>query len=69
MVSTTKIELKVRFLTKIPLVDLDKSHVRIITNNKRVLNEIKSQQIQIHLLTSLNMYCHMRLKCDNFAHY
>jgi hypothetical protein len=42
MVSTTKFELQLTFMTKIPLVDLDKSHA-IIVANKGVLDERKYQ--------------------------
>ncbi len=34
-----------------------------------ILDEQKSQQIQVHPLTPLYMYCHMRLRCDYFDHY
>jgi hypothetical protein len=56
-------------VTKILLVDLNKSHAILIINNKEVLDERKSEQIQVHPLTSLYTYCHMWLKCDNFDHY
>ncbi len=56
-------------MTKILLVVVNKSHAILVTNNKGVLDEKKSQQIQIHCLTPLYMYCHMWLKCDNFGHY
>jgi len=56
-------------VTKILLVDLNKSHAILIINNKEVLDEKKSEQIQVHPLTSLYTYCHMQLECDNFDHY
>jgi hypothetical protein len=34
-----------------------------------VLDERKSQQIQVHLLTTLYMYCHMWLRCNYFGHH
>jgi hypothetical protein len=53
---------QVTFATKIPLVTLDKSHVT------RVSDERKIQQIQVHPLTPLYMYCYIRLRCDYFGH-
>jgi hypothetical protein len=41
---------KWQFVIKIPLLDLDKSHVILIANNRGVLNERKNQQIQVHPL-------------------
>jgi hypothetical protein len=35
---------------------------------QRALDERKSQQIQVHPLTPLYMYCHMWLKCNYFGH-
>jgi len=57
------------FMTKIPLVNLDKSHTILVANNKRILDEKKSQQIQVHPLIPLYTYCHMSLKYHNFGHY
>jgi len=49
------------FATKLSLVALDKSHKTLVTNDKRILDERKSQQIQVHPLTPMYTYCHMQL--------
>jgi len=39
----------------------------LVTNDKGYWMK-KNQQIQVHPLTPLYMYCHMQLKCDYFGH-
>jgi hypothetical protein len=54
------------FFTSFPLVALDKLHAILVANDK-VLDERKSQQIQVHLLIPFYAYCHMQLKCNYFG--
>ncbi len=55
------------FATKMPLVALDKSHMRLVANDKGYWMNKKNQQIQVHPLTPLYTYCHMQLKCHYFV--
>jgi hypothetical protein len=43
-------------------------HDTLLTNDKRVLDERKNQQIQVYPLIPLYTYCHMRLQCNYFGH-
>jgi hypothetical protein len=54
------------YMTKILLVTKVKSHVTIIVKNKGYWMKKKFNNIWIHLLTPLYMYCYMQLKCDYF---
>jgi len=55
-------------MTKIFLVALDKSHVILIANDKKILDERKNQQIQVHYLNPLYTYCRKQLKCSYFGY-
>jgi len=55
-------------MTKISLVALDKLHETLVANNKGYWMKKKIQQIQVHPLTPLYMYCHMQLQCNYFGH-
>jgi hypothetical protein len=53
LVYTIKIYSQATLATKILLIALNKLHETLVTNDNRVLDERKSQQIQVHLLTPL----------------